>query len=82
MKKFRLMFTAAAVFAVVGSALALGTGRTEGIYRCRANNVTGTCPSETTRYSIDDDGNNRKCNSGVDSDTNCNTTREVVADAR
>jgi len=75
------ILTAALVIAVAGSALALKAKPYGGVYYCRADNTTGTCPT-ASHYSIDTQGSTKKCNSGVDTDTNCNTSRTVSVDGR
>jgi hypothetical protein len=80
MKKFKLMFTAVAVFAVVGSSLALSANYRAGAFRCRAVGTgAGACPTPIQKFIVvTQGGETRFCNNGTNSDTNCNIQRQVT----
>jgi len=77
MKKVRMIVSAVAVFAIVGSALAF-SGHKNGAYLCQSS--SGTCTS-TTKYKIDtQNGTSMFCNDGAGG-SSCTTSRTVVQDA-
>lgn len=81
MKSLKLLFTLAIIAISVSAALAFKSSNVTGTLRCRTDNVTGACPDAPyDKYQVvtAPEGADRKCNSGVDSDTECKTTRRVA----
>jgi len=73
MKKVKMIVTAAAIFAVVGSALAFKTTTNQGNIACIAGGSTGTCPS-TLDYNTSTSGILFLHCGAAGSTADCNTT--------
>ena len=85
MKKVRMILSAVAVFAIVGSALAFKTQMYSGTLKCKSSSA-GTCPTSTTRYIqvgiTDPQGVDLFCNSGNEQDNSCDEKLRVKADPK
>jgi hypothetical protein len=73
MKKVRMIVSAVAIFAVVGSALAFKSHKTSGLFFCNVNaNQAATCSDQVTKYIINTStGSAAFCNNGAGG-TDCN----------